>query len=87
MCNKVDNELYRLRAQAKWKQKDTYWMVEEIMWLGMYQIFQSYQANAEVVPWNRLWLLPSTSFPFTSYTYDLILLILHKHSSWCRIEK
>jgi hypothetical protein len=24
MCNKVDNELYRLRAQAKWKQKDTY---------------------------------------------------------------
>jgi hypothetical protein len=44
----------------------------------MYHSCQSFHANAGIVPSIRPWLLPSTSFPFTSY---------YNHTSyWCYIN-
>jgi hypothetical protein len=78
---------YQCNVQKSWKwithsessrRKETEdWLVQKIMWLGMYHMCQSLHANAGLVPWNR----PSVSFPFTSCHHHLILPVLHKHSS------
>jgi hypothetical protein len=75
MCNKAENELYRTRAQEKKKDKTlTEWLRNSVTMYVPY--LPVYAANDGVIPINRLQPLPSSYFPFTSYTHHLILLML-----------
>jgi hypothetical protein len=49
MCNKVENELYRLRAREKINER-LFCLVKDVMEVDTYHTCQSIQVNAGIVP-------------------------------------